>query len=391
MNRMRTLVLALAALVTAGCDSLFGPDELDLQPLDVTLSAGSAHVCAITTGGVPLCWGAGSSGQLGTGSQSSSNEPAALAIPLTVRSISAGEDHSCAITEARTLYCWGDNNSGELGDGTEMFRLEPVQTQSLAEVTAVATGLSATCALANGGVPYCWGSNPDVSPIFGVGFTEVLVPTALEISGSFVRVMTGHKMVCAIRKNGAALCQGDNDQGELGVGGTIFRTTFRRVVDVPPLTMISRGLDHLDPRSLALSAGGRVFGWGGTLAVGPGGAFIPGNPEHLFPTFRFRTISVGIDHNCAIDFDDRAFCWGANYAGQLGDGTVTSSPTPTPVYGALRFAAITAGGAFTCGLSTDGKAWCWGSNVSGQLGDGTTQSRVVPTPVYTSLTFRVPR
>src|SRR5688500_10654125 len=54
----------------------------------------------------------------------------------------------------------------------------------------------------------------------------------------------------------------------------------------------------------------------------------------------------------------------------------------------LTFQTISAGGFHSCGLTTQGRAYCWGYNQLGQLGDGTNLNRMVPTPVATGLTFR---
>ena len=54
---------------------------------------------------------------------------------------------------------------------------------------------------------------------------------------------------------------------------------------------------------------------------------------------------------------------------------------PTPVAGGLTFIQLTASGSRTCGLTSAGKAYCWGRNSEGQLGDGTFDDRLVPTAV----------
>ncbi|NBT26803.1 MAG: hypothetical protein EBT09_09680, partial [Actinobacteria bacterium] len=69
----------------------------------------------------------------------------------------------------------------------------------------------------------------------------------------------------------------------------------------------------------------------------------------------------------------KAWCWGGNWAGQLGDGTSGIDRTaPVAVTGELVFASLVAGEFHTCGVEgRTGKVWCWGSNSTGQLGDGT--------------------
>ena len=46
----------------------------------------------------------------------------------------------------------------------------------------------------------------------------------------------------------------------------------------------------------------------------------------------------------------------------------------------LQFSQISAGGRFTCGITTDGRAFCWGINFFGQLGDGANRQRQRPSP-----------
>ena len=51
----------------------------------------------------------------------------------------------------------------------------------------------------------------------------------------------------------------------------------------------------------------------------------------------------------------------------------------------LQFSQVSSGGHHTCGVALDGRAYCWGINFVGQLGDGTTgTTRNRPTAVATS-------
>jgi len=95
----------------------------------------------------------------------------------------------------------------------------------------------------------------------------------------------------------------------------------------------------------------------------------------------FASIRARSRVSCAVTSAGVGYCWGANYNGQLGDGTFTLGTSPTPVIGGLTFATISTGGDHTCGLTTANLAYCWGNNGAGQLGDGTNVNRSVPTLV----------
>ena len=144
----------------------------------------------------------------------------------------------------------------------------------------------------------------------------------------------------------------------------------------------------------------------------------------------FRQVSAGDAHTCGVTTDDRAYCWGINDFGQLGDGTTTERLRPVPVADGHRFRQVMAAvlstcgvtttnrlycwgdlagrtpvlrfpglrfrhvsvnryqGGNHCGVTTEDRAYCWGSNFYGQLGDGTTTSRETPVPVAGTLLFR---
>jgi alpha-tubulin suppressor-like RCC1 family protein len=121
-------------------------------------------------------------------------------------------------------------------------------------------------------------------------------------------------------------------------------------------------------------------------------------------------LAVGGLHACALLDLGTVKCWGANYAGQLGDGTSTPGSfvqavlisTPVSVVAAAGSAtalsgvtAITAGYAHTCALITGGTVKCWDANAAtpsggllgpaprsgGELGDGTTTDSKTPVTV----------
>lgn len=77
------------------------------------------------------------------------------------------------------------------------------------------------------------------------------------------------------------------------------------------------------------------------------------------------SVEVGTGHGCAV-IDARAWCWGANAAGQIGDGTTEAR------WNAVEVAQTTDGQPFTdvtdvaaglahsCAVRADGTVWCWG-------------------------------
>ncbi|MDD3035400.1 MAG: RCC1 domain-containing protein [Candidatus Saccharimonadaceae bacterium] len=93
-----------------------------------------------------------------------------------------------------------------------------------------------------------------------------------------------------------------------------------------------------------------------------------------------KAITAGWGFTCSIASDNLAYCWGSNYAGQLGqiNGPYdTSAPlvvdTSVPVsYGSIgnmrgkTFKSIDSGEFVTCVIASDNHVYCW-ANFSGGL------------------------
>ena len=86
-------------------------------------------------------------------------------------------------------------------------------------------------------------------------------------------------------------------------------------------------------------------------------------------------------HSHAMKSDGTVWAWGANGAGELGDGTTTQRDTPVQVSGLSGVLAVAAGFFHSLALKLDGTVWACGDNEAGELGDGTTTTRDTPVQV----------
>jgi alpha-tubulin suppressor-like RCC1 family protein len=105
------------------------------------------------------------------------------------------------------------------------------------------------------------------------------------------------------------------------------------------------------------------------------------------PVFTQVSTGSGSRFTCAVTADGKVKCWGRNDAGQLGDGTTTQRTAPVDVLvspgGAplIGVSAIATGFDHACALMTSGQVKCWGVNYWGQLGDGTLDAHTTPVDV----------
>ena len=119
-----------------------------------------------------------------------------------------------------------------------------------------------------------------------------------------------------------------------------------------------------------------IFFMVGNLLTRQSSATVMGDMEGSFSQI------TSIDtHTCAITSEGKAYCWGMNGYGQLGNNSTTDSRIPVAVQmpaGVTRFQSIATGGFHTCALTNEGKAYCWGKGDVGQLGNNSTTSSPIP-------------
>jgi alpha-tubulin suppressor-like RCC1 family protein len=140
------------------------------------------------------------------------------------------------------------------------------------------------------------------------------------------------------------------------------------------VTAVSAGAFH----ACALTADGTAWCWGanyvGQLGRGvSGGKFSPGRVVH---PVKFSQIVAQWRHTCGLDVNGVVWCWGLNDYGQLGRGTNNNEPNPASaaIASDLRFTSLAKGMAhYTCGIAVTGGAWCWGVNQFKSLGAPTTE------------------
>lgn len=358
-------------------------------------ATGNSYSCVRLYDGTAQCWGTNWAGQLGNGIittdfPNSMPNPGVVTGLTGVASLSAGSDHACALLTGGAIKCWGYNASGELGDGTIIDSGTPVLVSGISNAIEVSSGISHTCALIAGGTVQCWGGN-FYGQLGNDAMSEFPQTTPVTVSGisNATAISAGGYHTCALLADGTVRCWGFGYNGELGNGIALLDPPFASAVPVAVTGIstavgISAGFNH----TCALLSGGGVRCWGensyGQIGNGQIGQPVL-TPDVTAGVLTAVTISAGGYHTCVLLSDGSARCWGANYTGQIGNGTVVDFPsavvTPEIVIGISGVASISGGADHTCAALTNGTVWCWGSNNNEQLGRPNRGFSSIPVPV----------
>ncbi|MGI6394756.1 MAG: RCC1 domain-containing protein [bacterium] len=200
----------------------------------------------------------------------------------------------------------------------------------------------------------------------------------------FLAVSTGAKHTCAIDEEGRLICWGDNSKGQLGEysrpdGSYPDMVYMDGILKDKVINSLKAGASH----NCVTTDDYRAYCWGsngdGRLGIGtldskyyPVSVLMEGELRGK----KITDIAPGAGHTCAIDIDGKAYCWGRNTLGALGNETsfqLVYEPVAVEMTGALKdrkIIEISSGSGHTCAIADDDGVYCWGSNDRGQLGDG---------------------
>jgi alpha-tubulin suppressor-like RCC1 family protein len=316
-----------------------------------------------------LCWGNGTSGQLGP---AASEQPHLIAGLETATKLFLGGASTCARVPSGPLLCVGDLR-GRVGGSDK-----PAPLTAVADAVEVDGATLFSCARRTSGAVSCWGSNlvgelgnggapdPNQKIAIEVGSNgEVHAPEVaggregapVDVTGltDATAIAVGGSHTCALRKTGVVVCWGQDDVGQLGDGRTGYSMTSDHPVEAAGLTGVL-GIAVGERVSCARTADA-VSCWGSLSEKYPHDAETPviwATPTKIAGLPAVEDIAAIETSACARTKGGEVLCWGS-------DGKVYGR-------GIHQAVQLAGGWKHLCARLASGGITCWGENLNGQLG-----------------------
>ena len=323
--------------------------------------------------------------------------------------------------DSNQLYGWGGNKKGELGNGTNVSSDTPIAAIGMTNVKFYTTGYLSAAIKTNKTV-WVWGTN-------------IFTSTPNQVLDNVKFLDAGVSHITFVKNDGTVWGTGGNYYGELGNGNistTSYFTTpvqmiginnavrsvavgqtnhqvnsgaaatvillsdstvkitggdgwFQPINSTIPVTLA--GLNNIidikgnDIGGYALNSIGEVYSFGKDIVIGdPVPALGLGEPtgnitqptKFAFPNDAAPIVAISANndgfHCFALDSNHNVYAWGYNTHGQLGDGTFIAKSVPTLV--ATNVIDIFAGENFSYILKSDGTLWSTGRTGYGNPNEG---------------------
>jgi alpha-tubulin suppressor-like RCC1 family protein len=268
--------------------------------------------------------------------------------------------------------------------------------------SSISAGAFHTCGVAVTGIAYCWGSIKE-NGFLNESSDNSSVPVAVSLpkSGkplSFSSISAGQFYTCGVTTDHLGYCWGLNEDKQLG-NQSEENSGVPVAVSAPkggkPLGFLSISASEFHTCAVALN--GKAYCWGDNVVgqLGDNSKPIKEFRSSSIPvavalpkvekSLIFSSITTGSHHTCGVNINLVAYCWGSNGKSQLGNNG-TNSRLPVLVAAPkgekpLTFSNISAGEGYTCGVALNGKTYCWGANKVGQFGNNSKIGSKVPVAI----------
>ncbi len=310
----------------------------------VQIAAGAYHSLALREDGTVFGWGLNLYGQTtGVPNNISPNDTKGIVMrfgrPLSnIVAIAAGENHSLALRADGYVIGWGAGQADYPYEGPHYGQTDiPAEAYG---VVAIAAGGSLSAALRYDGTIIVWGQNDSRRIVAPEGMSDAV---AIAAGGNHSLVLTPY-LGGTVRGLGANTQRQAN--GDYSYASGYFVTLSGQLL--ANVVAIAAGGTH----SLALQAGGAVYGWGENR-YGQGNGYSPfTGPVYVAgqPLVNVVAIAAGRNHSLALKADGGVVGWGLTNSGQVN----------IPPGATNQVVAIAAGGDQSLALKADGTVVGWG-------------------------------
>ncbi len=301
-----------------------------------------------------------------------------------IESVELGLEHGCAVRTDDTVWCWGNNARGAFGAISDEVFPAPFRIEDTPKgIVELSVGESFSCVRTKDNGVYCWGQNSDGQ--LGNGNTGTAsAPTRAQLPDDVVSIEAASHHACAIVGGDSLICWGDNADGQLGDGTTEESRALPEAVsglsNVPDgIRAVHGGHDH----TCALKGDGTMWCWGANEAgqLGDGSGVGQLEPVQVAGLSDVDNFDCARSHCCAATSEGAVSCWGYGESGQLGNGMSVSRDTPVKVTlpGPARLVGV--GDHHSCTILKDERVFCWGANSKGRLGNSTLTSSSRPNEI----------
>ena len=206
-----------------------------------------------------------------------------------------------------------------------------------------------------------------------------------DMEWSFSQFTSNSGYTCALTNEGKAYCWGWNQYGRLGNNSTTNSSTPVAVQMPAGVSFQSIAAGNIHACALTTEGKAYCWGWNQYGQLGNNSTANSSTPVAVqMPAgVSFQSIAAGNIHTCALTTTGQAYCWGYGGSGQLGNNSTAISRIPVAVQmpAGVSFQFIAAGYYHTCALTNEGKAYCWGQGSSGRLGNNSTTDSRIPVAV----------